>query len=93
MGAPTLSIFSEFYLQYLENTIIYNLLSHHNIEGYFRYVDDLLIVYNENRTNINDVLDCFKKLTPKLKFTLERETDNRINFLDILSILNKTGYQ
>jgi len=66
-GTPTSSIFSEFYLQYLENTKIYNFLLNHNIEGYLCYVDDILIVYKENRTNVNDVLDCFNKLTPKLK--------------------------
>ena len=28
-------------------------------------------------------MECFNKLTPKLEFTLERETNRRINFLDI----------
>jgi len=44
---------------------------------------DILIVYNENRTNIDDLLDCFNKLASKLEFTLERETDLKITFLDI----------
>jgi len=29
----------------------YDILTNHNIEGYFRYVDDILIVYNESKTN------------------------------------------
>jgi len=82
-GAPTSSIFSELYLQHLESTRIYDILMNHNIEGYFRYVDDILIVYNESKTDINYILDCFNKLTPKLEFTLERETNCRISFLDI----------
>jgi hypothetical protein len=49
MGAPTSSIFSEFYLQHLESTNIYDILTNHDIEGYFRYVDDILIVYNETK--------------------------------------------
>jgi hypothetical protein len=57
MGAPTSSILSEFYLQHLENTKFYNILLDHNIEGYFRYVDDILVIYNENRNNINDNVD------------------------------------
>jgi hypothetical protein len=44
MGAPSSSIFPGFYLQYLENSRIYDLLPTHNIAGYFRYVDDILIV-------------------------------------------------
>jgi len=83
MGAPTSSISSELYLQHLENTKIYDILTNHNIEGYFRYVDDILIVYNESKRDIDCIVECFKNLTPKLEFTLERETNRRINFLDI----------
>jgi len=83
MRAPTSSIFSEFYLQHSEITNIYNLILKHNIEGHFRYVDDILIIYNENRTNIDDLLDCFNKLAPKIEFTLEKETYRKISFLDI----------
>ena len=83
MGAPTSSILSEFYLQYLENTRIFNLLINHKIEGYFRYVDDILIVYNERKTNIDQLLDQFNNVTPKTEFTIEKETEGKINFLDI----------
>jgi len=52
MGAPTSSILSEFYLQHLESHKIYSLLLNHKVEGYFRYADDTLIIYNEDNTNI-----------------------------------------
>jgi hypothetical protein len=32
---------------------------------------------------MHDVLACFNKLTPNLKFTIKKETDNEINFLDL----------
>jgi hypothetical protein len=83
MRAPTSSVLSEIYLQHLENTEICNLLIKHNIEGHFRYVDDIIIIYNENITNVSDLLDCFNKLNPKLVFTIEREKDRKINVLDI----------
>ena len=79
MEAPTSSIFSEFYRQYQENSRIYDLLRSHNIAGYFRYVDDILIVYNGSTTNIEDLLHCFNSLTPKLKF----RSGTKINFLDL----------
>jgi hypothetical protein len=44
MGAPTSSVLSEFYLQHLENSKIYDILLNFNIMGYFRYIDDLLII-------------------------------------------------
>ena len=83
MGAPTSSIFSELYLQFLENSTIYNILLNYHIKGYFRYVDDILIVYDEEKTNIDTLLDCFNNISPKLKFTIEKEMEHKINFLDI----------
>jgi len=83
MGAPTSSIVSEIYLQHLENTKVFNILRNSGIQGYFRYVDDILLIYNENRTNIEELLKSFNDLTPSLNFTLEREVDNKLNFLDI----------
>jgi hypothetical protein len=46
-------------------------------------MDDLLITYNENKTDTEDLLNCFNNLTPKLNFTIEKETRGSINFLDI----------
>jgi hypothetical protein len=83
MGVPMSSILSEFYLQHLENSKIYNLLLNFSIMGYFRYVDDLLIVYDESKTDIDDLINCFNSLTPKLHFTVEKETRGSINFPDV----------
>ena len=46
-------------------------------------MDDILIIYNENKTDVNDVLKSFNDLTPNLTFTLEKERENELNFLDI----------
>jgi glycyl-tRNA synthetase beta subunit len=73
MGEPSSSILSEVCLQYLENTKIDNLLLSHNVVGYFRYVDDILVVYNEDITNIDILLHQFNNLTVKVKFTIEKK--------------------
>jgi hypothetical protein len=83
MGAPSSSVLAEIYLQNLEWDQIFKILTDNNILGYFRYVDDILIVYNNNYTDINEVHTSFNSLAPTLKFTMENETNNRINFLDI----------
>jgi hypothetical protein len=88
MAAPTSSIFSEIYLQYIENTAIYDILINNHITGYFRYFDDILI-YNKPTTNIYDVFNIFNNLMPTMKFTMEKEMDNKISFLDI-TILNES---
>ena len=64
MGAPTSSIFSEIYLQFLENTKIFDILTKHILLVYFQYVDDILIVYQHNTTDEHKVLNTFNNLTP-----------------------------
>ena len=83
MGAPTSSILSDFYLLFLDNTKIFDILKEEKIIGYFRYVDDILIIYNENTTDANQVLKSFNNISPNLTFTLEQEKENTLNFLDI----------
>jgi len=82
-GAPNFSIFSEIYLQYVENTLIYDVLQKIKVEGYFRYVDDILIVCIENLTDINEIHNRFNSISLDLNFTLELEQDDALNFLDL----------
>jgi hypothetical protein len=44
MGAPTSSILSEIFLQFLEHNQICKILVENKIVAYFRYVDDILII-------------------------------------------------
>jgi hypothetical protein len=59
MGAPSSPTFSEIYLQYIQHSTIYEILLKHDILGYFRYIDDILIVYNTKKTDITEVLNSF----------------------------------
>jgi hypothetical protein len=49
MGAPTLAILSEIYLQHVEHNNILNILSKCHIDSYSRYVDDILIINKRKR--------------------------------------------
>jgi hypothetical protein len=73
MSAPTSSIFSEICLQHIENTIIADILLKYDIVGYFRYVNNILIVLNKDTTNIYDVFNAFSIIMPTMKFTIEEE--------------------
>jgi hypothetical protein len=83
MGAPTSSIFSEIYLQYLKNTKIFIILKNYHLIGYFRCVDDILLVYKNGLTNFHEILNLFNKLSPTMTFTMEKEINNSINFIGI----------
>jgi len=88
MGAPSSAALSEIYIQHLEHTKITDIIVQQNIIGYFRYVDDILVVYDQSVTDIHKVHKALNNLAPTIKFTLENETDGCINFLDF-TIQNK----
>jgi hypothetical protein len=85
MGAPTSAILSEIYLQYVEHNIL-NILSKYHKDSYSRYVDDILIIYNKMKTNIEEVLGEFNKIHKNLQFTVEQENSNTRNYLDISTL-------
>jgi hypothetical protein len=88
MGAPSSAALSEIYLQRLEHTKIVDIITQQNIIGYFKYVDDILVVYDQSFTDIHNIHKALNNLVPTIKFTLENETDGRIIFLDF-TIQNK----
>jgi hypothetical protein len=82
-GAPTSAILTETFMQYLEHTTIVDILMKYQIIDYYRYVDDILIIYIAQTTNISNALNEFNRIHPNIKFTMEEEQDNKINYLDI----------
>jgi len=83
MGALTCGIIAEFFLQHSEDTHLTHLSKKHNIAAYFPYVEDILLIYDTHHTDINNIQSDFNKIHPKMKFTAETESDNRLNFVDI----------
>jgi hypothetical protein len=88
MGAPTSAILTEIFIQHLEHIKIINILKQYHIIDYCRYVDDRLIVYNEDIKNIENTLIDFHSVHPNIQFTIEKETHNSLNYLD-LTITNE----
>jgi hypothetical protein len=83
MGAPSSSILSEIFVQRSESIHIPNLSLKHNIIQYYRFIDDILILYNSDHTDIQTILTDFNKIHPNLQFTAETEQNNSINYLDL----------
>jgi hypothetical protein len=82
-GAPSSSVISELFLQYNECNILAPIVNKHGISGYYRYVDDILILYDSSITNILSILHDFNNIHSNLQFTSETEIENDINYLDI----------
>ena len=58
---------------------------------YFRYVDDTFVIFSSELD-----CDCFHEkcnmLYPALKFTVEKEQNNTLNFIDVLVEKERTGF-
>jgi hypothetical protein len=65
------------------NTHLPGLAEKHKPVNYFRFVDDILIIYDSQHTNINAILSDFNSIHPKIQYTEETEQNNTINYLDI----------
>jgi len=83
MESPMSSIPPEFYIQYLEHICIVFILNKYKILGYFKCVDNILVIYSDETTDINDMLLEFNTVSPKLKFMLELEKNYKIIFLNV----------
>jgi hypothetical protein len=70
MGAQTSAALAETFIQYLEHTKIIKILDKYQILDYYRYVDDILIVYNKNITDIENTLNAFNTVHPKINVTI-----------------------
>jgi hypothetical protein len=83
MGAPSSGLIAELFLQHTESAHLARLSHKHRIIDYFRYVDDILLIFDPNHTDIQSILTDFNALHPNLYFTAEIGRDNPINSLYI----------
>jgi S-ribosylhomocysteine lyase LuxS involved in autoinducer biosynthesis len=83
IGAPSSSIIAEIFLQHAENLHLACLTQKHSIINYFCYVDDILLIFDPNLTDIQAILTDFNALHTKLHFTAETEVNSTLNYLDI----------
>jgi hypothetical protein len=70
---------------------IVKILLEHRIIGFYRYVDDILIMHDSNVTHVDQVLAEFNMLHPNLALTTEKEINSSINFLHLI-VCNKNGH-
>jgi len=83
MGAPSSGLIAEIFLQHIEHQHIARLSMRHKIIIYFRYCDDILIIFDPNHSSIQTILADLNTLHPNLQFTAEMEENNMINYLDV----------
>lgn len=83
MGSPISGLIAEIFLQQHENNIIKNILDTNNIRLHNRYDDDILIIYDNSRTNPIEISGYMNNIHPALQFKPTTEANNSIYFLDL----------
>ena len=83
MGSPLSGTLAELYLQRIEKEYIKQWIDSGEIYCYKRYVDDIIILYNNNRTQEEQILQGINHIDKNLSFKLTTEHKNSINFLDM----------
>ncbi|XP_055590194.1 uncharacterized protein LOC129742328 [Uranotaenia lowii] len=88
MGSPLSPVVASLLMEQLEERAIQNLRDKDvNLVMYKRYVDDCLIIGKES--DIDHVLAEFNNQCSSIKFTLEKEIDNTLRFLDLKLFRNQ----
>jgi hypothetical protein len=64
----------------MEHNQIYSFLVEQQIITYFRNVDDIFTIYEQNRTNAGYTLNKFNKLQTFIKLIMGKELHESINF-------------
>jgi hypothetical protein len=86
MGSPLAPILAEIYLIELEKKFIINNTPFKNF-FYYRYVDDIFMIIPDNIVE-NELLNYLNSLNKNLRFRMETQNNNSINFLDVIIHLN-----
>jgi hypothetical protein len=90
MGSPISSNIAEIYLQFLEEIYKKQRLENKGTIYYKRYVDNILIIFDQNNTNEKTIMNHKNNTDKHLEFKISEEENNSINYLDI-SIHRKTN--
>ncbi|CAF1001348.1 unnamed protein product [Rotaria sordida] len=82
MGSPVAPILAHLYMSELEENIS-------NFKGkkpsiFYRYVDDIFMIFHGTQRELALFVSFMNKLELSIKFTLEKQTDNKLPFLDVM---------
>jgi len=89
MGSPIAPAMADIFMNHLERNIV-------NYSGvkpslYKRYVDDIFLIF-ENQENVSPFLHFMNNLHSKIKFTVEKEENGELPFLDVKVMRKEDRY-
>ena len=83
MDSPLSSTLAEIYLQYFEEVIITHWIETNEIIYYKRYVDYIIIIFNQNKIKEESITRYMNNIHKHLEFKLTEEENKTINYSDL----------
>ena len=77
------SVIAEICLQFIEKIFVRHWIENVEIFNCKRYVDDILITFNQNKTNENLILNHMNNIQKHPEFQITEEENNNINYSDL----------
>jgi hypothetical protein len=93
MGSPISGTIAEIYIQFLEELCVKQWLDSNQILYCKRSADDILIIYDRNKTNEHNILNQANNIDKHLQFKLSTEENNIINYLDLTIHRNNSNIE
>lgn len=87
MGSPVSPSIANLVMEYIETTVLQNSRIH--TPFFYRYVDDIITAVHKDQ--VEDFVNLFNNFNQYIKFTVEKEENQRIPFLDVLIHHNIDG--
>ncbi|XP_063538670.1 uncharacterized protein LOC134747923 [Cydia strobilella] len=88
MGSPIAPVVTNIFMEEFERKALEN--SPYKPKRWWRYVDDVFAVVADS--DVNPLLAYLNELHPKIKFTIEKESEGALPFLDELVMRDQNGH-
>ena len=89
MGSPLSPVLANIYMEYIEEMALGSTLK---LSMWLRYVDDTFILW-PHQEDVQTLLAHVNSIRPSIQFTMEKEQDNKLPFLNVLVTRTEQGFR
>ena len=90
MGSPLSPVLANIYMEYFEEMVLGSKSLKPSM--WLRYVDDTFILW-PHQEDVQTLLDHVNSIRPSIQFTMEKEQDDKLHFLDVLVTCTEQGFR
>ena len=90
MGSPLSLVLANIYMEYFEEMALGSISLKPSM--WLRYVDDTFFLWF-HQEDVQTLLDHVNSIQPSIQFTIEKEQDNKLPFLNVLVTRTEQGFR